>query len=108
ASYITVLVGLFLIRLPTWTPPEHLASPIEGIREGVRYMRDTPSIAALMRLVTVYSVLGVPYLTLMPVMARDRLGLDAGGYGALLACVGGGGVSGALCPAGIGACVHTG
>jgi MFS family permease len=53
-SYITVLVGLFLIRLPEWVPPEHLVSPIEGIREGVRFVRDTPSIAALMKLVTVY------------------------------------------------------
>jgi MFS family permease len=96
ASYITVLVGLFLIRLPAWTAPEHLASPLEGIREGVRYMRDTPAISALMKFVTVYSMLGVPYLTLMPVMARDRLGLGAGGYGALLACVGVGGVTGAL------------
>ncbi len=102
ASYIAVLVGLFMIQLPAWTPPEHLASPIEGIREGVRYMRDTPSIKALMKLVTVFSVLGVPYLTLMPVVARDQLGLDAGGYGALLACVGIGGLTGALSLAAIG------
>jgi MFS family permease len=102
ASYIAVLVGLFMIRLPAWMPPEHLASPIEGIREGVRYMRDTPAISALMKLVTVFSVLGVPYLTLMPVVARDQLGLDAGGYGGLLACVGIGGLTGALSLAAIG------
>ncbi len=102
ASYITVLAGLFLVRLPAWFPPTHLASPLEGIREGMRFMRDTPAVAALLRLVTVYSVLGVPYLTLMPVVARDRLGLNAGGYGALLACVGIGGLAGALCLAAIG------
>jgi MFS family permease len=102
ASYITVLVGLFMIQLPAWMPPEHLASPIEGIREGVRYMRDTPAISALMKLVAVFSILGVPYLTLMPVVARDQLGLDAGGYGALLACVGIGGLTGALSLAAIG------
>lgn len=101
-SYVTVLIGLFLIRLPVWTAPEHLASPLEGIREGVRYMRDTPSISALMRFVAVYSILGVPYLTLMPVVARDQLGLGAGGYGALLACVGIGGVTGALTLAAVG------
>lgn len=101
-SYIAVLGGLMLIRLPVWTPPEHVVSPFEGIREGVRFMRDTPSIAALMRFVTVYSILGVPYLTLMPVVARNQLGLDAGGYGAMLACVGVGGVSGALWLAAIG------
>ncbi|HMA24019.1 MAG: MFS transporter [Gemmatimonas sp.] len=105
-SYVTVLVGLFLIRLPAWTAPEHLASSLEGIREGVRYMRDTPSISALMRFVTVYSILGVPYLTLMPVVARDQLGLGAGGYGALLACVGIGGVTGALTLAAVGDRIH--
>ena len=102
ASYITVLIGLFMVRLPAWMPPEHLASPLEGIRQGMRYLRDTPSISQLMKLVTVYSVLGVPYLTLMPVVARDQLGLDAGGYGALLACVGIGGLTGALSLAAIG------
>jgi MFS family permease len=101
-SYVAVLVGLFMIRLPAWIPPEHLASPLEGIREGIRYMRGTPAIRALMGFVTVYSVLGIPYLVLMPVVARDQLHLDAGGYGALLACVGIGGVTGALSLAALG------
>jgi MFS family permease len=101
-SYVAVLVGLFLIRLPEWVPPSQLIGPIEGMREGLRYMRTTPAVWALIRLVTVFSVLGVPYLTLMPVFARDRLGLDAGGYGALLACVGIGGLTGALSLAAIG------
>jgi MFS family permease len=101
-SYVAVLIGLFMVKLPAWVPREHLASPLEGIREGVRYMRNTPSIAALMRFVTVYSMLGIPYLTLMPVVARDRLGLGAAGYGALLACVGVGGIGGALSLAALG------
>ena len=77
-------------------------TPLEGIREGVRYMRDTPSISALMRFVGVYSILGVPYLALMPIVARDQLRIGAGGYGALLACVGIGGVTGALSLAAVG------
>jgi MFS family permease len=101
-SYVAVLIGLFMIHLPPWVSPTDMASPLDGIREGIRYMRDTPSISALMRFVTVYSILGVPYLTLMPVVARDQLHLDAGGYGALLACVGIGGVTGALTLAAIG------
>jgi MFS family permease len=95
-SYLAVLVGLYLVRLPPWHPTAVLVRPLEGIRESVRYMRDTPVVAALMKLVTVYSVLGVPYLALMPVFARNRLGLDARGYGLLLACVGIGGLAGAL------------
>src|ERR1044071_7155466 len=75
ASYVAVLVGLYMVRLPDWMPPEHLASPLEGIRQGVRYMRDTPAISALMRMVTFYSVLRIPYLTLMAVVEREQRGL---------------------------------
>lgn len=95
-SYLAVLVGLFMIRLSPWRPSLQLVRPLDGIRESVAYMRGTPLVAALMKLVTIYSVLGVPYLVLMPVFARDRLGLGAGGYGLLLACVGIGGFIGAL------------
>lgn len=101
-SYIAVVVGLFMIRLPAWIAPEHLASPIDGIREGIRYMRRTPSISALMKFVAAYAILGTQYITLMPVVARDQLHRGAGGYGALLACVGIGGVSGALSLAAVG------
>ena len=34
-SYVTVLVGLFLIRLPAWMPPERLVAPLDGIREAL-------------------------------------------------------------------------
>jgi MFS family permease len=95
-SYVAVLIGLFMVRLAPWQPHARLIRPLEGIRESIEYMRSTPTIAALMKLVTVYSILGVPYLVLMPVFARDRLGLTASGYGLLLACVGIGGLFGAL------------
>ena len=95
-SYVAVLIGLFLVRLPPWQPRAEMARPLEGIRESIEYMRDTPLVAALMKLVTVYSILGVPYLVLMPVFARDRLGLTASGYSLLMASVGIGGLVGAL------------
>lgn len=95
-SYVAVLVGLFMIRLPHQPVIVTGASPLEGIREGLRFMRDTASVNRLMKVIAVFSVLGIPYLTLMPVVARDRLHLGAGGYGLLLACVGVGGLLGAL------------
>jgi MFS family permease len=96
ASYVAVLVSLFMVHLPPWKPATKLVRPWQGIQESLEYMRGTPLVAALMKLVMVYSILGVPYLALMPVFARDRLGLDASGYGLLLACVGIGGLAGAL------------
>jgi MFS family permease len=95
-SYVAVLVGLYMIRLPKWHPTALVASPLAGAIEGVRYLRDTRAVAGMLRVVAVYSILGVPYLVLMPVVARDRLHMGAGGYGLLLACVGVGGLAGAL------------
>ena len=99
ASYLAVLVGLALIRLPAGArgaaaPSARSAS--HGVREGLRYVRRAPAVRALMLTVAVYSVLGTPYLTLMPVFARDVLGVAAGGYGTLLTGVGAGGLAGAL------------
>jgi MFS family permease len=95
-SYLAVLISLFMVKLAPWRPSARLVRPLEGIRELLVYMRQTPTVAALMKLVTVFGILGVPYLVLMPVFARDRLGLDADGYGLLLTCVGIGGFLGAL------------
>ncbi len=101
-SYLAVLAGLFMIRLPKWVTPASLPSPLAGLREGLEYMVHTPEIAKLMQIVTVYAICGIPYLTLMPVVARDLLRAGAGGYGLLLACVGIGGLAGALFLAAVG------
>jgi MFS family permease len=101
-SYFTVLLGLSRIKLPAWTPPLTTSSPLHGMLEGIRYIRATKKVSTLIRFIAVFSVLGVPYITLMPVVARDLLGLDASGYGLLLSSLGLGGLSGALVLAGIG------
>ena len=102
ASYLTVLVGLFMIRLPAWVPHEVVVNPWEGVRQALHYMRDTPKVRALMLMVAVYGILGIPILVLMPVVAREMFHLDASGYGVLLSCVGVGGLAGALTLAGVG------
>jgi MFS family permease len=95
-SYVAVLIGLFMIRIPAFVPSPTPRDAWSGVREGVRYMLGTREVRVVMGLVAASTVLCVPYLTLMPVFARDRLGAGAGTYGALLACVGVGGLAGAL------------
>jgi MFS family permease len=101
-SYLTVLVGLLMIKLPPWQPPLTTGSPLHGMLEGLRYIRSTRKVATLIRFIAVFSILGVPYITLMPVVARDLLGLDASGYGLLLSSLGLGGLTGALALAALG------
>jgi MFS family permease len=102
ASFAAVLVGLFMMRLPPWTPQRNRTSPWQGVVQVIRYMRGTPDVRALMGMVTMYSILGVPILALMPVVAREMFGLGAGGYGLLLSFLGIGGLAGALGLAAIG------
>jgi MFS family permease len=107
-SYFTVLIGLARIQLPPWHPPLTTGSPIHGMLEGIRYVRATKKVSTLIKFIAVFSVLGIPYITLMPVVARDLLGLDASGYGLLLSSLGLGGLSGALALAAVGRSVPRG
>ncbi len=96
-SYIAVLVGLAMIKLPERRAASRPAgSSLEGMREAIRHVMTTPPLPMLLAIATVFSVLGVPVITLLPVVARDQLGLGADGYGALMACLGLGAVVGAL------------
>ena len=101
-SFVAVLVGLFMIVLPAHRPHPGHARPWIGVQQAMRYMRQTAHVRALMLMVTVYSILGVPVLALMPVVARDMFHLGAGGYGLLLSFLGVGGLAGALSLAAVG------
>lgn len=96
-SYLAVLLGLAMIRLPERRRgPRGETGTVEGLREALRYVRDTPPLPALLAMATVFSLLGVPVITLLPIVARDLLGFGADGYGLLMACLGLGAVAGAL------------
>lgn len=83
-----------------WTAASVLRETTASAAEGLRYLLQPGHVRDLLALVTVGAVFGGPYLTLLPVMARDQLGLGAGGYGAMLAVVGVGGLVAALLVAG--------
>ena len=106
-SFVCVLWGLFLIRLPKTPFPfdgtsirEVLKTSTRDAVAGLRFLDQPGVVRDLLGLVTVGAIFGAPFITLMPVVARDRLGLDAGGYGVLLASLGLGGLLGALTIAG--------
>ena len=87
ASYLAVIASLIIMK--TDTPPAVSTVPQgEALREGIRYIRDNPWPRALVTLVATFAVFGFPFMTMMPVFARDVLHLDAGGYGAMVSSVG--------------------
>lgn len=95
-SYFAVLIGLLMIKVPETPARRKPSSPLRDVWRALVYMSRKREVSALMRLVAVFSVFGVPYLVLMPVLARDVLHTDASGYGFLLTCVGVGAIAAAL------------
>ena len=95
-SYIAVIAGLLAMRLAPvvriLTPP----SAWEDLREALMFVLRDARLAALVTLVALFSVLGFPFIVLMPVTARDVLHVNAGGYGLLMTAVGVGAMLGAL------------
>ena len=107
-SYFAVLGGLFMIRLPKWVRVVPTQSPWEGMKEGFRYIRNTPVVFTLVQVVAVNAIFALPFLAMMPVFARDVVRTGASGYGFLLACVGVGAFAGALALASLGRRIRRG
>ena len=73
--------------------PERLLS---GAMSGVRYVRHSAPMRALVARNLAFSICASAFWALLPVIARDQLGLGAGGFGLLSASFGTGAIVGAV------------
>ncbi len=73
--------------------PERLLS---GVQSGLRYARHSQAMRSLVIMNLSFSVCASALWALLPVIARDQLGLGAGGYGILFGTFGTGAVVSAL------------
>ncbi len=87
-TFMYLFVLFFLFRLPGNTPSlgpaaEERGSVIHEIAAGLVYIKGSRTLLLLMLLAFVPTVLGMPYMTLLPGFAVDELGMQADGYGLL-------------------------
>ena len=94
-SYIAVIVGLLLMKVLS-PPRASKQSPIEDIIEGFRWVNQTKVIRALLLLIGLVSLVGMPYTVLMPVFADQILHGGARELGILMGATGVGALFGAL------------
>ena len=94
-SYLPVIAALYAMHVKK-TAPAVQASALHDLLEGVRYSMGFPPIRAVLLLVALVSLLGMPYAVLMPVFAGEvlhggphTLGLlmTAPGIGALIGTI---------------------
>lgn len=95
-SYIAVIAGLFMMRVPPRPISQHKASPFEHIAEGFRFVRSTVPIRSLLLLIGLVSLVAMPYAVLMPVFAARVLHGNARTLGILMGAAGVGALIGAL------------
>jgi MFS family permease len=95
ASYLAVIAGLVLMRVRRPAIPSK-APAFGALKEGFGYIFGNRWPRALVTIVASFSVFGYSFLPMMPVFARDVLGLDADGYGAIVSAIGLGAAAGAI------------
>jgi MFS family permease len=95
-SYLAVLVALFFVRIPPQDPNIAHASVLRSLSEGLRYVRTESVIVTFLIVSSVYNIFGRSYITLLPVFAKEVLGLGASGLGFLAAAPGLGTIIGSL------------
>jgi MFS family permease len=97
ASYIATIVALLKMKFAE--PPRRQAtvtSISRSLIEGYRYTMATAPIRDLLILLGVVGVMGMPYMTLMPVFAAQVHGSGADTLGIMFGAVGLGALTGAL------------
>lgn len=100
-SYVAVLGALLAMQVPPRAVPRGRGDPMaRKLTEGFRYAFGFPPIRALILLVAVVSLMGVPFTVLLPVFATEVLGGGANTLGFLMAASGVGALTGALYLAG--------
>jgi MFS family permease len=95
-SFLGVMIVLY--RWPRVAQVSALpAEDVFGaMRAGVRYVRHAPSVQAVLLRTGAFILGGSALWALLPLVARDELGLDATGYGVILGCLGAGAVAGGI------------
>jgi MFS family permease len=94
-SFLAVLLALMAIRYPEGAATDGDGNVWRDLAAGFRYVNDDPTMRALLTLVAMASICGIPYLVFVPLFARDILHLGERGFGLLMACSGVGALLGA-------------
>jgi MFS family permease len=95
-TFIAVIAGLLMMRLPPFKRPAHVVSAGEHAWNGIVYSMKHQRVRTILLLFLVVGVFGWSYAVLMPAFARDVLGRGANGYGVLMSASGTGALIGAL------------
>jgi MFS family permease len=95
ASFLAVLLALVLIKLPR-TPRMPWTPVLRAWKELLDYLLERRELKLILLLMSTVAVFAMPYFVLLPILARDTLGVGPRGFGLLMAMSGLGAFVGGL------------
>jgi MFS family permease len=94
-SFLTVIAALYFLKVPPRVI-KPTKSMLRNVGEGLRYVKNTPTILGLILIALVPGIFGQPYQVMMPALALGVLNSNATGLGLLQSGAGAGALVGAL------------
>lgn len=97
-SFVAVLAALLKIdpRTLFTVPPVQQGSVLENLREGLGYIRRTPSVIAIFIAISLVATFGFNFIIILPLLARYVVKLDDAAFGLLPTFVGIGSIMAAV------------
>ncbi|NLG19169.1 MAG: MFS transporter [Fibrobacter sp.] len=95
-SYLFVICSLLIMKLNICKKNRQSKKIIKELKEGFSYTFGSPPIKSIMLLIGLVSLMGMPYVVLLPVFAREIFSGDSHTFGLLMGASGFGALTGAL------------
>ncbi len=95
-SFLAVIISLLMMKLPKHEPQVHNKNAFAELKEGLVYIKNTPSIAFVIVMLALISLFVLPFATLIPVYAKDIFHGTASTFGVIDSVIGLGALSGAI------------
>jgi MFS family permease len=94
-SFIAVIISLLMMQLPPYKKSPRTSNVLTDLKNGFTYLKNTPSINRVMIMLALISLLSLPYITLLPVYAKEIFAGNASVFGYLNSFIGLGAIGGA-------------
>jgi MFS family permease len=95
-SFGAVIFSLLMMKLPRYEAKPHTKNILGELKEGLSYIKQAPEIAFLLGMLGMVSLLVLPFITLIPVYAKDIFHGTAATFGWIDSAIGLGAFAGAL------------
>lgn len=106
-SFVAVIISLVILK-PRYTPARSTESILTSLKQGIQFIRARAAMESLIALAFLMTLLGIPLIVFLPVMARDVFHQGPETFTLFLSISGAGSVAGALVVAGHGNAKHKG